>query len=72
MFLSASLLVNAELTVFLIIRVDARWTVEELQVIKIRLSIFVLLSVFLSVVDVIVDVDFICLDVVVDVGFVDL
>ena len=39
-------------------RGDALAAVEELRVIKIRLSIFVLLSVFLSVLDV-VDVDFV-------------
>ena len=43
---------------FLIVRVDARSAVTELRVIKIRLLIFVLLSIFLSVLDV-VDVDFI-------------
>ena len=52
------MLVNAELTAFLIARGDALAAVKELRVIKIRLSIFVLLSVFLSVLDV-VDVDFI-------------
>ena len=56
------MLVNAELTAFLMARGDALAAVEELRVTKIRLSIFVLLFVFSSAfvgVNIDVNVDFI-------------
>ena len=52
------MLVNTELTAFLMARGDALAAVEGLRVTKIRLSIFVLLFVFSSAFNVVV-VDFV-------------